>query len=242
MLIVLVLLLVSVSLPAQRIDPNGFTRELSAGTGIGAQMTGNDNSPDVNIWLNYSRYYSRHVGFRSGVQYMPSNFGVDDFLGFPLAMSLRTGMFDYSNYGYGAMLALDVLDAFIWNYSDDIFADLFAIFLLSTINRGEIFFGITPGLVMGDSNIRQAYYLAPDGSVKTEYHGTKKAGSLYCSADAGINFSWRIWRFTLNLTPVFHWNFTDNYRIYSANEDSVHPQDTPARWFFNLNFGLGFLF
>lgn len=239
-ILLLVFALVSLASNGQRIDPAAFSHELSIGTGIGASLNGEGGS-DATFWMNYSHYYNRHVGYRAGVQYMPSNMGVDDFVCFPLAMSFRTALFDYSDYTYSALFAMDMLDAFLWE-GDNIFVDMLAILLLTTINRGEFFFGLTPGLVLGDSNIRTAYYTGMDGNVYKEYHGINKAGILYCSADAGVNFSWRIWRFTINLTPVFRWNFTNNYRIYSAYEDTVYPQNTPVNWMFNLNFGLGYMF
>ena len=77
---------------------------------------------------------------------------------------------------------------------------------------------------------------------KEQIQGIRKAGDFYCSADAGLSFSWRIWRFTLNMTPTVHYNFTENFRIYSDNEATVHPQDTPIPWLFSMNFGIGYLF
>ena len=69
-----------------------------------------------------------------------------------------------------------------------------------------------------------------------------KTRSLYCSADFGVNLSWRIWRFTINLTPAVHWNFMDNFHIYSSTDEGGHAQDASVPMHFTMNFGLGFLF
>ena len=44
------------------------------------------------------------------------------------------------------------------------------------------------------------------------------------------------------MTPAVHYNVTGNYHAYSANEETIHPHDSPVRWFFGMNFGLGYLF
>lgn len=240
---IVTILIMVLSLPSfgQRINPNAFTREITAGVGAGATFR-NDLGSDAMFWANYSHYYSRHLGARFGVQYMPEYLGVEGFTAFPVAFSLRTGMRDPNEaLAYGALAAMDVLDTFLWD-SDNIVMDMFAVFLLSLVSRAEVFVGLTPGYISGGDAIHTSWYTGLDGNTYKEYHGIKKSGSLYCSADVGLNFTWRIWRFTLNMSPVFRWNFTGNYHVYSALEDTVHPQDTPINWLFNMNFGIGYLF
>ena len=200
--------------------------------------TGND----ISYWLNYSKYYSRHIGGRFGVQYMPEYMRVKDFVSFPMALSLRTGMREANEtMTYGALVAMDMLDAWLWE-GDNIVLDMFAVFLITLINRAEFFVGLTPGYIIGPDSLRETSYLNADGTVGTRVQGIRKAGDFYCSADAGLSFSWRIWRFTLNMTPTVRYNFTDNFRIYSDNESTVYPQDTPIPWLFSMNFGIGYLF
>ena len=226
---------------AQRIDPNAFGQELSAGVGAGTTFKSNTGN-DISYWLNYSKYYSRHVGGRFGVQYMPEYMGVRDFVSFPMAFSLRTGMREANEtMTYGALLAIDMLDAWLWE-SDNLIVDMLAVLVLSLINRAEFYVGLTPGYIMGTDSLRETTYLNADGTIGTRVQGIRKAGDFYCSADAGLSFSWRIWRFTLNMSPVVHYNFTGNYHIYSNNEFTVHPQDTPIPWLFSMNFGIGYLF
>ena len=226
---------------AQKINPESFTRELSGGVGFNTPFS-DSNGADAVYWMNYSHYLGRHTGVRFGAQFMPESMGVDGYVGLPVAMSFRTGMRQTSDaYVYGGVLALDLLDAFIWD-DGDFFTNALAVFLLSLVNRAEFFVGLTPGYVYGSSHLYQGYYYGADGNRYNETYGTRKAHSLYCSADAGINLSWRIWRFTLNMTPAVHYNVTGNYHMYSVNEETVHPQDSPVRWFFGMNFGLGFLF
>ena len=238
---IVILLLVALPTAAQRINPNAFGRELSAGIGGGGTFR-NDFGADIAYWVNYSLYSSRHLGTRFGVQYMPEYLGVEDFVAFPMAFSLRTGMRDPSDaMTYGALAAMDLLDAFLWE-SDNIVVDMMAVFLLTLVSRAEVFVGLTPGYIFGGDAIRTHIYTGVDGNTYKEYAGVKKNGNLFCSADLGVNISWRIWRFTINLTPVARWNFTGNYHVYSAYEDTVHPQDTPINWLFGMNFGLGYLF
>lgn len=240
---ILMLLIMAVVLPvsAQRIDPNVFTREISAGVGAGATFR-NDLGSDVMYWANYSRYYSKHLGARFGVQYMPEYLGIEGYAAFPMAFSLRTGMRNPDEgIAYGAVAAMDILDLFLWD-SDNLVVDMIAVFLISLVSRAEFFVGLTPGYISGGDAIKTAWYTGLDGNTYKEYHGIKKSGDLFCSADFGLNFSWRIWRFTLNMSPVVRWNFTGNYHVYSALEDTPHPQDTPINWLFNMNFGLGYLF
>ena len=226
---------------AQKRDPNTFSHEISFGTGIGTAFKDGSGS-DATFWLNYSKYYSRHLGARFGVQYMPSNIQIDQFVTFPMAFSLRTGMRQGNeSLAYGAVAAVSVLDSFVWD-SDNIFAEMMAAFLLALINRAEVYVGLTPGYIVGDSSINQGTYLALDGNYYTEEHGIRKTRSLYGSADLGINLSWRIWRFTINMNPAIHWNFTDNYHIYSAYEGSLNHQDSSIPFLFSMNFGLGYLF
>ena len=237
----LFLMLVILPAMAQRIDPNSFGQELSAGIGAATTFKNNTGN-DISYWLNYSKYYSRHVGGRFGVQYMPEYMGVRDFVSFPMAFSLRTGMREANEtMTYGALLAIDMLDAWLWE-SDNLIVDMLAVLVLSLINRAEFYVGLTPGYIAGPDSLHETTYLNADGTIGTRVQGIRKAGDFYCSADAGLSFSWRIWRFTLNISPVVHYNFTGNYHIYSNNEFTVHPQDTPIRWLFSMNFGIGYLF
>ena len=242
-IVVIIFILIATAANAQRINPESFTRELSGGVGFSTPVS-SSNGADAAYWMNYSHYLDRHTGIRVGAQYMPENMEVDGFAGFPVALSLRTGMRQTNDaYTYGGLLALDLLDTFVWDrWSDNVFAGMLAVFLLSLLNRAEFHIGLTPGYVFGDTNLHRSSYKGLDGEWHDETTGTRKNGSLYCSADAGINLSWRIWRFTLNMTPEIHYNITGNYHMYSANDQTVHPQDTPVRWFFGMNFGLGYLF
>ena len=241
-IVVIIFILIATAANAQRINPESYTHEISAGVGFNTSFSGTYGAYPA-FWMNCSHYLGRHTGFRAGAQFMPENMDVDGFVGFPVALSLRTGMRQINDaYAYGGLLALDMLDTFIWDRSDNIFADMLAVFLLSLVNRAEFHVGLTPGYIYGETNLHQSTYWGADGERYNEITGIRKSGSVYCSADAGINLSWRIWRFTLNMTPEVHYNITGNYHVYSANEQTVHPQDSPLRWFFGMNFGLGYLF
>lgn len=54
-----------------------------------------------------------------------------------------------------------------------------------------------------------------------------------------MKLTYRIWRFTLSLTPGVHYSLTDNFRTWSSASDR---QTDPGRWYFSFTGGLGFLF
>jgi len=218
-LLILVLFVSVVPAIGQRVNPNSYSREFSGGVGIRGSLKSNYSSASSSLyWFNYSQFYNRHLGMRIGAEFMPDGLANESYFGFPLAFSLRTGMRQTDDAMlYGGLLAIELLDSFVWD-SDNFFADMLAVLLLSLVNRAEFHVGITPG-----------YFFHSD------FLDESKSGSLkgiYCTADAGVNLSWRIWRFTLNATPTFHYNITGNYT----------DQEVPFRWLFTMNFGLGLLF
>ncbi len=218
-LLILILAISAVPAIGQRIDPDSYSREFSGGVGVRGCLERNVSYGSSSLfWFNYSQFYNRHLGMRIGAEFMPDGLDSESYFGFPIAFSLRTGMRQTSDAMlYGGVLALDLLDTFVWD-SDDLFVDMLAVFLLSMVNRAEFHIGLTPGYFF-DSDFL-------DDSNSSALKG------LYCSADAGLNFSWRIWRFTLNAAPTIHYNLTGNY---ARTEE-------PFRWMFSMNFGLGFLF
>ena len=76
---------------------------------------------------------------------------------------------------------------------------------------------------------------------------TEKPSSFSLSADAGLDISFRIWRFDLKLMPAFHYNITNNY-IYHLQEGVKGSDEVilstvkPIKWFFSFNGGFAFRF
>lgn len=60
------------------------------------------------------------------------------------------------------------------------------------------------------------------------------------SADAGIRFAVRVWRFNLIVNPQYHLWLTDNFSRRSSLK-SLNGQKF-SRSYLSVNFGLGFMF
>lgn len=243
--VILALILIITALPAagQRFVPNASVGEMSFGVG-GCGSLSSSSGQDLSFWLNYSKYTGNYTGYRVGVRYMPENMGVADLVTFPIAFSLRTRMREGNEaLAYGSVIALDLLDTFLWE-NDNIVVDMMAAFLLAFVNRAEFFIGITPGYILGEDALRRTYYTS-GGENYIEETVTSCPNKFYCAAESGVNITWRIWRLTMNLTPYFQWNFMNNYQMSSRNlSDPAAPvtyYSTP-NWYFGMNFGLGYLF
>ena len=240
---IIILLFVATVANGQRFMPNASVGEMSFGVG-GCGPLNSSSGLDMSFWLNYSKYTGNHTGYRVGARYMPENMGVADLVTFPVAFSLRTGMREGNeSLAYGSVIALDLLDSFLWE-DDNIVVDMMAAFLLAFVNRAEFFIGITPGYILGEDALRRTYYTSGGGNY-IEETVTSCPNRFYCAAESGINITWRIWRLTMNLTPYFQWNFMNNYQMSSRNlSDSTAPvtyYKTP-NWYFGMNFSLGYLF
>ena len=240
---IIILLFVTTVASGQQFVPNASVGEVSFGVG-GCGPLNSSRGLDMALWLNYSKFTGNHIGYRVGARYMTENMGVADLVTFPVAFSLRTGMREGNDaLAYGAIAALDLFDAFLWD-SDNIVVDMMAAFLLAFVNRAEFYIGLTPGYIFGEDALRRTYYTSA-GETYVEETVTSCPNRFYCAAESGINITWRIWRLTLNLTPYFQWNFMNNYQMSSRNlSDPAAPvtyYKTP-NWYFGMNFSLGFLF
>ncbi|MBP5567528.1 MAG: hypothetical protein J6X57_08615 [Bacteroidales bacterium] len=240
---VIILLFVATVANGQKFMPNASVGELSFGVG-GCGPMQSSSGLDMALWLNYSKYTSKHLGYRVGARYMPENMQVADLITFPVAFSLRTGMREGNeSLAYGAIAALDLFDFFLWD-NDNIFVDMMAAFLLAFVNRAEFFIGLTPGYILGEDALRRAYYTIGEESY-IEETVVSCPYRFYCSAETGVNISWRIWRLTFNMAPYFQWNFLNNYqktsRILGDPSATVTSYKTP-NWYFGMNFSLGYLF
>jgi hypothetical protein len=118
--------------------------------------------------------------------------------------------------------------------------------LMNLFDRIEFHAGLTPGYVAGKSReIYPSYHY-----ISTGYWGkswTEKPSSFSLSADAGLNISFRIWRFDLKLMPAFHYNITNNYIHHlqegvKGSDEVILSTVKPIKWFFTFNGGFAFRF
>ena len=157
--------------------------------------------------LSFSHRFSGHWGWKAGLRYAPVNMEVKDYLGVPFAVV----------YGNITNSPRRSMREDTWDYQDrpdrlrnDVFSDFFS-FLFQ---RSEVFAGITPGYLFGE---------------------IEKRFSL--SADAGVTLSIPIGRFSLDVTPAFHYLLTNNFR-----HPAGQPEAKPLRWQCSISGGLSYHF
>ena len=215
--------------------------EIIATVGVNVPMYKNMEI-DVVVGLHYGHYYPNGVGFRTGVQYIPTVVEIDDSFSVPLAISYRTASRSrtqkLTSAAYGAAQTQ------IFEGGNDLKYGI-ATFLMNLFDRLEFHAGLTPGYVAGKS--RELY---PSGHIGIDYWNktwTDKTSSFSLSADAGLDISFRIWRFDLKLMPAIHYNITNNYRYHihegaRGSDEVLSTTVQPIKWFFTINGGLAFRF
>ena len=216
--------------------------EIFATVGVNVPMYKNMES-DVVIGLHYGHYYPNGVGFRTGFQYIPTVVDIDNSFSLPLAVTYRTGSrtrsakVNSAAHGIARTQVYDEGDALKYGLVN---------FLMNLFDRIEFHAGLTPGYVAGKS--REMYPSYHDsGMVYWEKTWTDKPSSFSLSADAGLDISFRIWRFDLKLMPAFHYNITNNYRYHiqegvRGSDEVLSTTVKPIKWFFTFNGGLAFRF
>ena len=237
--IIVLAIFVTIPLCAQKTLEND---EIFATVGVNVPMYKNMES-DVVVGLHYGHYYPNGVGFRTGFQYTPSVMDIDNSFGVPLAITFRTrsrttsAKLNSAAHGIARTQVYDEGDALKYG---------FATLLMNLFDRIELHAGLTPGYVAGKS--REMYPTYHDsGMGYWEKTWTEKPSSFSLSADAGLDISFRIWRFDLKLMPAFHYNITNNYRYHilegvRRSDEVIRTTVKPIKWFFTFNGGLAFRF
>ena len=123
------------------------------------------------------------------------------------------------------------------------------VFLLSIFRRAEVFAGVTPGYLFGDGSIgRRLEGYSMDGTRYESDEGILLNRRFMLTADAGFNLSIPIWRFSLDLSPAFHY-------LKSPTTSRIPTVHRPARttapwapfrclvhWYFSISGGISWLF
>ena len=238
LLIILSTILSAIPLSAQKPLEND---EIFATVGVHVPMYKNMES-DMVIGLHYGHYYPNGVGYRAGFQYIPTVVDIDNSFSIPLAVTYRTGSRTTSAKLNSA--AHGVARTQVYDEGDELKYGL-ATFLINLFDRIEFHAGLTPGYVAGKS--RDMYPSYRDFGIGWEKTWTEKPSSFSLSADAGLDISFRIWRFDLKLMPAFHYNITNNYRYHiqegiRGSDEVIRSSVKPIKWFFTFNGGLAFRF
>ena len=220
--------------PAQTIEDNGITRakqkvnisrlyeDLQFSVGFMAPITqhSSDYAAEAIYELSYGHYNLKGFGFKAGVNYMPEFADCTGIVGVPIAFAYRTNLFGYEDMlinGLEGMVGTAVRNP---RATANDPRNLLTSFLTGIVSRYEFFAGVTPDYITGDKDW-------PD------------ANRFGLTADLGIRFSYRIWRFCLNITPTFHYRFTNNLCTYRYPGPGYEFQ--PVRGMFSLSAGLSFM-
>jgi hypothetical protein len=145
-----------------------------------------------------------------------------------------------------------VWDGITGQGSDQMARDVVANFLFIVFRRFEGFVGVTPGYVFGNhSTPGTTLYGASDGeqTVSAIYEeGIRLNRRFTLTADAGLTLSVPLWRFSLDVTPAFHYLITNNFSEYRQEFDPRPAQPVGSTsfksvpWQFTLSLGLSYLF
>lgn len=201
--------------------------------------------------VDYRHYFPNRMGFGVGAQHVCNYMDVDGHVGMPLSFVWRSRLHDFDEVFGGSLynaLTYDPFEGYDQYYMERYvenplaqdFVSKAAVFFLGLVNRAEFRAGLTPGYVYGNGRTHHSAYTIFSGQDRYTWSGMKgsEVGKRFCvSADLGANLSYRIWRFTINLTPEFHYIITDSYRIYSK-PDNGYAETRPQRWQFSMLFSL----
>jgi len=171
------------------------------------------------LQFTYSRKFWNRVVWRAGAQFASDACGYENLVGVPIGIGYRTGTLTFEEAAtYAATGAVvDVVWDGLSGHPEQIGEDILANLLLLLFRRCEFYVGLTPG-----------YYLGPAST--DEAVDPLRRFSL--TGDIGAVLSIPIWRFTVNLTPAYHYAFTKNYTYNGKAE----------RHLFSATLGLGYMF
>ena len=170
------------------------------------------------IQASFSRMFWNRLSWKAGFQYKDAGADYASMVGIPLGLSYRTGTLTFSEaLEYSARnAAYDSVRRTVGGNLDGLGRDLLADLLLILFRRSELFIGLTPGYYMGDR-------LFADGTPGSRFH---------LSVDAGVVLSIPIRRVAINVSPGYHYLFTEE----------LNRQRQPVRNHFSISFGLACLF
>lgn len=208
----------SLQAQTEKFNPNYSIQDISAEFGVLTSVD-DGNMDTIFLQMTYSRLFRRHFAFRTGIMAAPEPGGYEYLAGIPLGISYKTGTVSFEDAAAYALTGA-VSDA-VWDglfgYGDQIWNDLIANLFFFLFRRWEFYIGLTPGLYLG----------APSRN-----EGVSTFGRFSLWADAGAVLSIPIWRFSLNLSPTFHYSFLDNYTTDGIPSRSIMSFSAGISWLF----------
>lgn len=175
-----------------------------------------NHAPAPGFWqLTSSRITWHRVAWQKGIQFVPRANGYDQFIGLPTGLAIRSRTVPFRESMADAVddLLYDASWSLFWGDSGFFLWDI----IMAFVRRAEPYIGLTPGYYVGGRSL--------DSDV------TPRA-RFSLTADAGVVMSIPIWRFSLNITPTFHYAFINNY-YYDGKA---------TRWLLSVSGGIGFMF
>lgn len=216
---------------ARGFNPWQSTDEITFSIGMYMPMQGEEGGAQESFRLDYASFGYRNFGYRVGALYTPQLRGLERSLGIPLQVAWRTELRGRERWAENWP---DAAASTIENRGNPLPGLLFILLP----QRVEFSGGVTPGWIFGEKDFHLASSPAINHGAWYE-EGVLRHHPFTLSVDAEIKLTYRIWRFTLSITPGFHYFLTDNFRVY----DTFSGQHTdPGRWYFSLCGGLGFMF
>lgn len=218
-----------------------------AGVYVGVKLPINYNSGNnAFMGVTYGQYCHNGFGFRAGFEYLPEFARISRVYEIPVSFSYRTELAGFRDRALSAGIAAFESTAEEAYYNDDDVhnpSSGFLVFLANLFSRMEFNIGLTPGYINGESVIYRTDY---EDSGEWEKHGVEKKSSLSLTADAGFTLTYRIRRFTINLSTMFHYNITDNYHVIEHYNMQNRPAESNStdrvRWLFSFSCGLRYMF
>lgn len=215
----------------KRFDPWQSRHEITAAVGLYTPFQGEAGGAEECFRIDYSSFGYNQVGFRAGILYTPQLRGLDHAFGLPIHIVWRSSLRGRERR---AERWPDAAVSTIENRGNPL-PGLLLILLPQRIEFGG---GVTPGWIFGRRTI---HYSWRPGQNNDEWQetGILRHHPFTLTLDAEMKLTYRIWRFTLSLSPGVHYSLTDNFRTWSSASDQ---QTDPGRWYFSFTGGLGFLF
>lgn len=208
----------SLQAQAGKFNPNYSIQDISAEFGVLTSVD-DGNMDTIFLQMTYSRLFRRHFAFRTGIMAAPEPGGYEYLAGIPLGISYKTGTVSFEDAAAYALTGA-VSDA-VWDglfgYGDQIWNDLIANLFFFLFRRWEFYIGVTPGLYLGATSMNE---------------GVSTFGRFSLWADARAVLSIPIWRFSLNLSPTFHYSFLDNYTTDGIPSRSIMSFSAGISWLF----------
>lgn len=234
LIIVFYMTLLSQHLFAQEseFDPTTYLNDICFSQGIYDNIQNSDfKIQGVNYGLEYGRFDYNGLGGRVGIKYLSDDNGNLNVIGLPLQFAWRTKLTDHRKFGQRLN---DVIETAV----NDSYNNRFNLFnaLASMLSwRLELNAGLTPGFATGDD-----YKTAiTDNSHQTTFVGMRINHKFYLTADAGLRFTIRVWRFNLAFIPQYHYLITDNFRSIS-NKPQLNNRKV-TKHILSANFGISFM-